>query len=473
MTLQGLSGAGAQVLLNNAKPVIMWDAIRAGRAIGTGLDGSGRMPVTMTDNDSAGTSAKWLRWTGSQLERMEGNLTDATWVERCLGPCGEFYGGPLQWSGLSLQTSKFNMTVVTPTDASSWLESATDFASILKNPDTGWTDHVCYMNTDLDGTNDVVVEVSRARSATYTRVFQVLVHSTADDSPEESFEMGWNNSAETRTTETPRFRKLPNTEWWIASILVAANATTAGYLSFKGIKSTGTWQLACAHGYNVYTEYEYVTRMRFDPVPAGTAHDTGKWDVHTTNAEVALRPTGWVAMSLVLPDRSTHVTDFHTNYAGSADYKFLGMLNLDCGLYRLRISMSATYAQVVVNLGTTAGVNFAYLNGPPDWNDFHALGIVATWEQNNGHNYATLFVNGQKLDSVADPADWFPTNLALGTMYIGTSGADGTPAESWIPRVAYGTNHMHRSYARTLSYKMAQLARGGIVEAFPIVEPPA
>jgi hypothetical protein len=212
---------------------------------------------------------------------------------------------------------------------------------------------------------------------------------------------------------------------------------------------------------------EYITRMRFAPTKSA-----GKWDVHTTNAEVVLRPTGWVAMSLVLPDRSTHVTDPHTDYTGSPDYKFLGMLNLDCGLYRLRIFMSATYALMAVSLGTTAGVNFAYLNGPPDWNDFHALGIVATWEQNNGHNYATLFVNGQKLDSVADPAAWFPSNLAAGTMYIGISGADGTPAEAWIPRVAYGTNHMHRSYARALSYKMAQLARGGIVEALPIVEPP-
>ena len=465
MTLQGLSGAGAQVLLNNAKPVIMWDAIRAGRAIGTGLDGSGRMPVTMVDNDSQTTSAKLVHWTGSQLKKMGGNLTDATWVERCLGPCGEFYGGILL-PGTYFQSSKFGLAVVTPTDASSWLESSTVFASIWDNPSTNLTDHVCYMNTDLDGTNDVVVERGIVRSATYSREFVVFVHSTEDGSPEGNIEMGWNASAATRTTETPRFRKMPNSEWWYASIVVAPGST-AGYFSIKGIKSTGTWELAGLIYHNIYTEFEYIPHLR------GHSGDaTGKWDVHTTNAEVVLRPTGWVAMSLVLPDRSIHVTDPHTNYAGSPDYKFLGMLNLDCGLYRLRIFMSATYALMAVSLGTTAGVNFAYLNGPPDWNDFHALGIVATWEQNNGHNYATLFVNGQKLDSVADPAAWFPSNLAAGTMYIGISGADGTPAEAWIPRVAYGTNHMHRSYARALSYKMAQLARGGIVEALPIVEPP-
>ena len=466
MTLQGLSGAGAQVLLNNAKPVIMWDAIRAGRAIGTGKDGTGRMPVTMVDNDSVATDAKWGRWVDNRLEMMEADLTNASWVERCLGPCGEFYGGILGSTGLSWTAAKFGMAVVTPTTSGSWLESTTDFAAILKNPTTSWHDHVCYMDTDADAANDVVVEVARARSSSYDRVFSVFVHSTANTSPSGNIEIGWNATAATRTTSTPRFRKLPGTEWWSASIVVATGATT-GYLSFKGKKSTGTWQFVCPMGFSILSEMEYITRMRFAPTKSA-----GKWDVHTTNAEVVLRPTGWVAMSLVLPDRSIHVTDPHTNYAGSPDYKFLGMLNLDCGLYRLRIFMSVTYALMAVSLGTTAGVNFAYLNGPPDWNDFHALGIVATWEQNNGHNYATLFVNGQKLDSVADPAAWFPSNLAAGTMYIGISGADGTPAEAWIPRVAYGTNHMHRSYARALSYKMAQLARGGIVEALPIVEPP-
>lgn len=461
MTLQALSGEGLQVLLNDAKPVFVWDALKAGRAIGTGAAGDGHMPLTMVDNDSETTAARWLRWTGTQFEYMEDDLTNADWVERCLGPCGEFYGGSLGNYGLSWTTSKFGMAVVSPSTAGSWLESETVFADILKNPAVAWHDHVCYMDTDVDAVNDVVVEVARTRSTTYTRTFQVLVHNTDDDSPVDSFEMGWNVDADTRTTVTPHFRKWRDSEWWLASISIGNGATT-GYLSFKALASTGVWQLACPTGFNIYTEFEYVPRMRYDP-----DNDVGKWDVHTTDAEVVLRPTGWLATSVVLPDRSLGIADPHTDYADAAEYKFLGLLNLDSGTYRLRLFMSNTNGRLVVSLGTTAGVNFAYLDGPTEWNDFHSIGIVATWEQNNGHNYATLFVNGNKLDSVADPGDWYPTDLAAGTFYIGTSGANGTPAESWISRVAYGTSHMHRSYARVLSYRMAQLARGGIVEAFP------
>ena len=468
MTLHGLSGAGAQVLLNNAKPVIMWDAIRAGRAIGTGLDGSGRMPVTMVDTRSETTSAKWGRWVDNRVEMMEGNLTDASWVERCIGPCGEFYGFAGEGSGISCTDAQFGMTVVTPTTTDSWLESTTDFAAILKNPATSWHDHVCYMDTDEDAVNDVVVEVSRTRNTGFITEFSVLVHSTEDTSPVGNIEMGWNATAKTRTTSTPRFRKLPGTEWWRASIVVAAGAAT-GYLSFKGIKSTGVWQFAYPMGYLYLGGVEYITRF----CPSSTK-STGKWEVRTTNAEMVLRPTGWLAVSLVLPDRSVGITDPYTNHAGTAGYGTGGMLILVCGLYRLRMFMSDTYDQVVVSLGTSPivsppspAVDFAYLNGPQYWNEFQALGIVVTWEQNNGHNYATLFVNGQKLDSVADPADWFPANLAAGTLYIGSGGGDGMMANAWIPRVAYGTNHMHRSYARVLSYKMAQLARGGNVEAFP------
>ena len=78
----------------------------------------------------------------------------------------------------------------------------------------------------------------------------------------------------------------------------------------------------------------------------------------------------------------------------------------------------------------------------------------------NGNKYATLYINGEKLDSAYNPVDWYSDDLTTGTAYIGILGADGSPAEAWISRVAYGTNPLHRSYARTLSYEMKKLCRG-------------
>ena len=163
-------------------------------------------------------------------------------------------------------------------------------------------------------------------------------------------------------------------------------------------------------------------------------------------------------MSVVLPDRS--VSNGHTDNAGAANYKFLGLLNLDCDTWRLRVSMSDTYDRLVVTLGSTAPVNFAFLDGPTAWNDFAAMGIVVAWEQTNTSTYANLWVNGEKLDGVSDPATWYPETPTAGTLLIGISDTDGTPAECMISKVAYGTNHINRSTARALSARMRDLARG-------------
>jgi hypothetical protein len=280
-----------------------------------------------------------------------------------------------------------------------------------------------------------------------------LVKQSGGTDPTGIVELGWNGSSGTRTTEAPWIRKMPNTDWYMLGIIVAANASTTGYGSIKIIAGNGEWDIACASFHNIYVEHERIPRIAL----RGNS-DRGKWDVHTTNAELKLRSEGWIAMSVVLPDRS--VSNGHTDFDGASNYDFGGMFNLDCGTYRLRVSMSDTYDRLVVTMGTTAGVNFAYLDGLVDWDDFSAMGIVAAWEISNGNTYATLYINGQKLDSVANPADWFPDDLAAGTAYIGVSASDGAPAEAWISRVAYGTGHMHRSHARSLSKEMQKLCRG-------------
>jgi hypothetical protein len=247
-------------------------------------------------------------------------------------------------------------------------------------------------------------------------------------------------------------------DWYAVSFIVANNAATAGYISLKFIANTGRWQACSPLYFNIYTEHEYITRIQ-----GGTTFDRGKWDVHTTNAEVQLRRQGWVAMSVILPDQG--ITNGHLDYAGAANYDFAGMLNLDCGTDRLRISMSDTNDYITATLGTTSGTSYAYLDsGTTTWEDFAPLGIVVTWEVTNGNKYATLYINGQKCDSVANPvAGWPADNLAPGTLYLGISGANGTPAEMSIPRVAYGNTFMHRSYASTLSIQMRDwaMARGG------------
>jgi hypothetical protein len=446
------SGVGLQAILTSCNPTFVWDAFRAGTCLGKGLGGTGTLLMTLTDNDSEAANTLW-NWGDNRLVKMPASTSAALGIETVLGPCGEFYGGTITnyhtWT-----SSKMGYIKISSTPTSSWAASGTDYPDILKN--ASGSDHckVTYADTSQDAVNNVIVERSTTRSASYSRDFSILIKSTTNESPVGNIELGWNVSSFTEITSTPRFRKLPNSNWYIASIIVPAHATdTAGYSSIMFKANTGIWHTACPTFTNKYAEFEYITR--FGKATTGTR---GKWDVHTTNAELKLKSCGWLAMSVVLPDRS--VSNGHLDYAGAANYKLLGMFNLDCGTYRLRVSMSDTYDHLVVNMGTTSAVNFAYLDGLSDWDDFAAMGIVVCWEINNGNKYATLYINGEKLDSVYNPVDWYPDDLTTGTAYIGILGADSTPAEAWISRVAYGTNPLHRSYARTLSYEMKKLCRG-------------
>ncbi len=446
------SGVGLQNILSYCKPTFVWDAFRAGRCIGKGSDNTGRLDLTITDNDSR-TASQWCRWTDNRIEYMSVDSDDAFGKEILFGPCGEFYGGATTgtqvWS-----TARLNLAPVSPTTTDCWVDYSGEYPDIIKNPTLAGTDHCerFSIDSDYDGVNDSVVEKSMSRSATYDRHFWIFVKQTGGTDPTGIIELGWNTASGTRTTESPWIRKMPNTDWYMCGIIVPSGIA-AGYGSIKVVASNGEWEIACLSLHNIYVEHERIPRIAL----RGNSN-RGKWDVHTTNAELKLKSVGWLAMSIVLPDRS--VSNGHTDFAGAGNYDPAGMFNLDCGTYRLRVAMSETYDRLIVSMSTTAAVNFAYLDCPSDWNDFAAMGIVVCWEINKGNKYVALYVNGEKLDSVYNPADWYPDNLVTGTAYIGSTAANGSPAEAWISRVAYGTSHMHRSYARTLSHEMQKLCRG-------------
>jgi hypothetical protein len=447
--INSLSGVGLQAILTSCNPTFVWDAFRAGTCIGKSLTDTGRIDLTIVDNDARGDSV-WLRWSDNKLELMSDHSGTDLGKEILFGPCGEFYGGTTTGTVTFWNLTNMLFSEVSPTTSSSIVIDTGNFPDILKEQYVHCDRF--YLDSDYDLVNDTVIERTMSRSATYNRHYYIFVKQSGGTDPTGIVELGWNATSGTRTTEAPWIRRMPNSDWYMCGIIVP-NGLATGYGSVKIIAGNGEWDIACASMHNIYTEHERIPRTS-----VYQSYERGKWDVHTTNAELKLKSCGWIAMSIVLPDRS--VSNGHTDFAGAASYDFGGIFNLDCGTYRLRVSMSGTYDQVVVNLGDTSGVNFAYLSGLTDWNDFAAIGLVACWEINNGNKYATLYINGEKLDSAYNPVDWYPDDLATGTAYIGISGADGSPAEAWISRVAYGTNPLHRSYARTLSYEMKKLCRG-------------
>lgn len=461
--IPGVEGTALGALLNAAKPSFLWDATKAGTALGTGIAGDGNMLVTIT-NEDAQTITGWSHniWDPSLNQIRTISLdTDA---DKLLGPCGEFTEGLLTNSmGSVLATAKHGFAVVTPTVSGALIEHATDYPDILYNGST-WHCKVTQLDTTLDAVNAVVIEKSQARSSSFIRCFQLLIRNdNGVTSPDGNIELGWNTTAGTRTTSVPVFRQLPTSPvdrgWYSATIAVPLDVVTAGYISVKAAADSGIWHIAYPQWYSKGASMERVTRLAG---PVNSTDPRGQWQVHTTNAELRLGSAGWLAASFVLPDPS--ISNGHVDYTDAGNYKFLGMLNLDCGLYRMRLSMSDTYDHPVVSLGTTAGVNFAYLDFPTAWESFHAFGMVCMWEISNGSLYAILYVNGVKVDSAVDPIDWFPATLAPGTLYVGTSGAAGTSAEAWISRVAYGRNRIGRTQARILSRHLQKLARGTGIE---------
>lgn len=448
----GLVGAGASAILR-LRPRFYWDALRAQQAVGPAKAG-GPMLAEVYETTATASSAKWLTMNGhKQWKFMTDGIDTAAGKDRCLGSVGAFQKNTTNYQ-TSYATSKYNYAVVAPTAAGQLTEDAAEFPSIARDPDIATSRYRVYLDSSLDAVNDCIVEKSQARSATYLRQFQVLVRGPSGvEDPDGVVTLGWNAAAGTRTTETPVFRSLGYDGWWAVSILVAANVSTAGYASISVLADSGIWEIAFPGFFAQYLGSERITRAGWPRTDARY-----QYAVKTSVAEMCLWPSGWLAMSVVLPDRS--VSNGHTDNAGAANYKFLGLLNLDCDTWRLRVSMSDTNDRLVVSLGTTAGVNFAYLDGLVDWNDFAAMGIVATWEEVNMVHYANLWVNGERLDMVSAPATWYPETPTASTMYVGISEVNGAPAECMISKVAYGTNRVNRATARALSARMRDLARG-------------
>ena len=460
-----LVGSGIQAILN-LRPRFFWDAMDALNAVGPSPAGT-PTEVAIYETTSQVSTVKWLTLDSDKRFRfMVDGIDTAAGQNRCLGAVGGFFASTSNYF-TAYTTTKYGFAVVAPTAAGQLTEDASEFPDVVRDGDIATSRYRIYLDASLDLVNDLVIERSQTRSSAYVRTFQVLVRQQGGGATDPSgiVTLGYNTSAGTRTTSTTQIRSLGYNAWYVASILVPSSGggSTTGYMSIAATANTGIWEIALPLFFTSGSTPERITRAGLP----NTAYAREKYALKTTSAELCLKPTGWMAMSLVLPDRS--VSNGHTDNAGNANYRFLGMLNLDCGTWRLRVSMSDTYDQVVVNLGDTSGTNFAFLNSMDDWDDFTALGIVVTWFTSEGSEYAAMYINGKLMDSVVNPINWYPVTVAPGTLYVGISESNGVVAESFISRVAYGTNRLHRSTARVLSSHMGRIARGGLpwVPTFP------
>jgi len=235
-----------------------------------------------------------------------------------------------------------------------------------------------------------------------------------------------------------------------------ATAGTTNYITMSFKQGTGKWFLSAPMFYNKYTGFGNIVRA---PIPRYTStKERGQYSVNNTTNIYTIPVAGWLAGCVVLPDRS--VSNGHLDYAGAGQYSFGGVMGWQAGTYRIRMIMSTTYDHLAIQMDN-GGTSFAFLDFPSDWDDFEPFGFVVTWGIISGTEYASLYVNGEKVDSVYGTTDWFPEVSAPATFYIGKDGASGAAADAWVSRIMLGRKPMHRSEARMLSSKMLTLTRGG------------
>jgi len=445
------SGTSLAAVLNAYKPSFVWDAYRAGRALGNGTGGMVEFTVNDLDSVVAPSVSVWKDGPG----RFE--VVDAlTYPEEAIGPAGDFSDGVISnyWSG-SWAYTNLGLSVSTPTTAAMLGQIASTPADILSG---GPDPDVTYVDTTE--VQDSVVERSSSLSATYGRVFQILVKSEEGHSPETRVSVGMNSTAGTRTTIPGNtwYRELPGNRGWYAILYwVANNATTTNYVTMSFAQGTGRWLVSSPMMYNQYSTFTNITRA---PVPRlTTSTSRGQYQVYTTNAEFSIPVSGWIAGSLVLPDRS--VSNGHVDYSGAAGYGFGGIFSWISGTYRIRMFMSSTSDRPVIQLDN-GGTSFAYLAFPVDWEDFASFGFVVNWGLENGTEYANLYVNGVKEDSESGTLDWYPQTLASSVVYLGTNGvASSAAADCWVSHLAMGRQPLNRAQARMLSSAMYNFVRGG------------
>jgi len=453
MTLNSPSGVCRSSVLHYAKPSLIWSPYRAARAVGNGMQGGGRVDMTIQNIDTSTNTHEFSVWHDGK-ERFE-IKTELANPEEVLGSVGDFSDGYVQnyWS-TSWSTANLGFGVIAPTTAGV-LGQTGSIPDII----SGSHGNTTYVDTD-EG-QDSVIEKSNTRSASYIRVFQVLIKSEEGHSPDSgNVEIGLNTSAGTRTvTGNTWYRQLPGSGDWYAVIDQMAAGSGTIYISIKFKQGTGRWYVACPTWYSAFSTFENITR---GPIPGGLSYRRGQYGVYTTNSEFKLSPSGWLGMSISLPDRSD--ANGHLDYAGASGYGFMGLMSWQSGNFRIRTIMSSSLNHLAVQMDEST-VSFAYLDFGDDWDDFEQIGMVVTWGISGGQNYAYLYVNGRKVDAEASVANWYPQTLADASVYIGTNGSGGSAADCWISKLALGKQPLDRNFARTLSTYFKETAKGGRIGA--------
>lgn len=458
MTINAPHGSNLYSLLRQYKPSFIWDPVRPDYALGAGLQGSSGVECTVQDIDAVGGNEPFCVW-DSGNERFE-VIYPATTPDKVLGSVGEFSDGKYtsywyaQWDATNLG---FSVTAPTTSGALGQVTGISpDIYYYTSMPD------VTYVDTDGEA-QDSVIERSQSKSATWDRTFQIFVKSLDGNDPTGNVKLGFNGSANTRTvTDTVWCRQLPGSRgWWAIIGYCPSNVVTTNYITMSFAQDTGRWYLAAPNWYNTYSTFENIVRS---PVPRIDAnyYSRGQYSVYTTNLDFAIPTSGWLAMSIILPDKS--VSQGHQHYDGTSEYNFAGVYSWASGDVTLRAYMSSTYNEIRFVLdyddGITSDIIFSLGIGT-DWDEFEALGVVLSWGISNGSEFGYLYVNGQKTASVFNPALWISQDLSSSAIYIGSDGSGGSAADLWIPRFAIGRSPLHRTQARILSAKMRQYTRTG------------
>lgn len=449
--MSSLAGTSLSSVLRNFNPSFIWDANRAGSSSGLGIAGKS-ISWTITDMDSVTPPDNFSVWSEGK-ERFE-VIDPTTYPDKILGPVGDFSDGVIRnyWSS-SWLTSNLGFSVTSPTGSSMLGQVSGVPADIING---GSLPDVTYVDTDE--VQDSVIERSNSRSSTYQRVFQILIKSEDGNDPNGNVEIGMNTTSGTRVTDASGtwFRQLPGSKGWYSALYIAGSGSTI-YITMKFKLGTGRWFLSSPMFYNQFSTFENITRA---PIPRySSTTERGQYGLNTTNTDFAIPRSGWMAGSFVLPDRS--VSNGHSDYAGASNYGFAGLMSWQSGTYRIRMIMSDSQDHIAVQLDN-GGTSFAFLDFTSDWSDFEGFGFVVTWGYTNGSEYANLYVNGVKQDSVFGTSDWFPQNLSSSDIYIGSNGSGGAAADCWISRLIIGRNPMDRSTAKVLSYRMKELVRGAV-----------
>jgi hypothetical protein len=440
------SGIGLSKFLESCRPSFVWDPYRPTHSY-RGVD------FTVEDIDVIGNEP-FTVWDSSN-ERFK-FVYPSTQPNEVLGSIGDFSDGKVQsWWSSYWTSANLGFSVSNGTPAGYLGQLAGTAPDIL---DTILSMDVTYVDTDES--NDSFIERSQNRSATYARVLQVLVKSVDSHSAVDNVEIGFNTSAGTGTTSSDTWSvALPGSRGWYAVMFLCPTGGSPIYVTMKFKVGTGRWLLAAPSFYSQWSTMENIVRA---PMPKfdATYYNRGQYQVLTTNEEFAIPVSGWLAQSIILPDRS--ISNGHLDYSGAAAQSFAGMFSWLSGTYRIRTIMSSSSYHLGVQLDN-GGTSFAYLDLGDDWVDFEKIGLVVTWGISNGSEFANLYVNGKKYDAVFGPSDWFPNNLAASTIYIGADGDGGAAADCWINKVALGRKPLHRSKARELSLYMRNSIRTGTI----------